>query len=245
MNIKPITTKRIYQEIIGSFVDFIANEEIKVGDKLPSERELSERFKVSRPSVREALRVMQTIGLIDIRAGGGAYMTNFNLGPFLDLFSPLFLKRKKFGLELLELRQILEVRAVELAAQYCDDRGKKVLGEIIQQMKKATDESDVENGVKSDIRFHKTIFDLTENIILIKSSELVNSLMEVSIKDARGLVLNRAETPTQLYEEHMAIFKAIVSQKPVKAAEAMKKHLAVVRQVYTEYYDEGGDSVNR
>jgi GntR family transcriptional regulator, transcriptional repressor for pyruvate dehydrogenase complex len=238
MNIKPITTKRIYQEIIGSFVDFIANEEIKVGDKLPSERELSERFKVSRPSVREALRVMQTVGLIDIRAGGGAYMTDFNLGPFLDLFSPLFLKRKNFGLELLELRQILEVRAAELAAQNIKKKNIVVLEKILETMEKSATESDFEPGVESDIQFHKTIFDLTDNIILIRGLELVNSLMEISIKDARGLVLERAETPTQLYKEHLAIFKGILSQDQKKAADAMKKHLAVVRKVYTEYYKE-------
>lgn len=236
MNIKPITTKRIYQEIIERFVEFICREEIKVGDKLPSERELSERFRVSRPSVREALRVMQTIGLVEIRAGGGVHMTDFNIGPFLDLFSPLFLKNKTFGLDLLELRQILEVRAAELAAQNVNPSNIGKLTEIITAMEKATRESNLEQGVATDISFHKQILELTNNIVLIKASELVNTLMEISIKDARALVLERAESPLQLFQDHKAIYDAISSKNQDLAAASMKSHLSVVRKVYNEYY---------
>ena len=236
MDIKPITTRRIYQEIIGSFIRLIANEEINVGDKLPSERELCERFQVSRPSVREALRVMQTIGLIDIRAGGGAYMTEFNPGPFLDLFSPLFLKRKNFGLELLELRQILEVRAAELSAEHITKNKLDTLQAVLKNMEKSSIEEDFDLGVESDIKFHKTLFECTNNIVLIKGSEFVNSIMEISITDARKIVLERAETHAQLYKEHKAIFDGIVSKNQKKASEAMKEHLAMVRKVYTEYY---------
>ncbi len=235
MNIKPITTKRIYQEIIGSFVDFIANEEIQIGDKLPSERELSERFGVSRPSVREALRVMQTIGLVDIKAGGGAYLTEFNLGPFLDLLAPLFLKRKNFGLELLELRRVLEVRAAELAAEQIGTADLAVLERILADMEKAAAD-DYNEGVRWDIAFHTKLFECTDNIVLIKGSELVNTLMEISIADARKLVLEHAETPTRLYGEHLAIFRAVASKDPQKAAEAMKTHLEMVRKAYAEYY---------
>jgi GntR family transcriptional regulator, transcriptional repressor for pyruvate dehydrogenase complex len=235
MNIKPITTKRIYQEIIRSFVDFIANEEIQIGDKLPSERELAERFGVSRPSVREALRVMQTIGLVDIKAGGGAYLTEFNLGPFLDLLAPLFLKRKNFGLELLELRRVLEVRAAELAAEQIGTADLTVLERILADMENTADD-DYDEGVRRDVAFHKTLFESTENIVLIKGSELVNTLMEISIADARKLVLEYAETPDQLYEEHRNIFDAIRAKDPRKAAEAMKTHLEMVRKAYAEYY---------
>lgn len=235
MNIEPITTKRIYQEIIGKFVEFIANDEIQVGDKLPSERELCERFQVSRPSVREALRVMQTIGLVDIRAGGGAYLTEFNLGPFLDLLAPLFLKRKNFGLELLEVRQILEVRAAELAAEQSDTTAVRKLSSILRGMEDA-DSKDYEEGVKWDVAFHKALFECTNNIVLIKGSELVNSLIEISITDARKLVLEHAETPDQLYEEHKTILAAIREQAPEKASEAMKRHLEMVRKTYEKYY---------
>jgi GntR family transcriptional repressor for pyruvate dehydrogenase complex len=236
MNIKPVQTRKIYQEIIGSFVELIYNEELKIGDKLPSERELCERFQVSRPSVREALRVMQAVGLITIRAGGGAYLTEFNIEPFLNLFAPLFCRRPRFGLELLEIRELIEVKAVELAVKNSIEGLIDNLKKILEMMKLSIEKGDNALGVEADIQFHQAIIHHTENSMLIKASELVNTLMEISIKDARALVLKRAEGSMQLFLEHKAIYDGILQHSRDDAVEAMKKHLEMVRGVYTEYY---------
>lgn len=236
MNIKPVQTRKIYQEIIGSFVELIYNEELKIGDKIPSERELCERFQVSRPSVREALRVMQAVGLITIRAGGGAYLTEFNIEPFLNLFAPLFCRRPRFGLELLEIRELIEVKAVELAVQNSIEGLIDNLKKILEMMKLSIEKGDNALGVEADIQFHQVIIHHTENSMLIKASELVNTLMEISIKDARALVLKRAEGSMQLFLEHKAIYDGILQHSRDDAVKAMKKHLEMVRGVYMEYY---------
>ena len=242
MNIKPVQTRKIYKEIIGSFVELIINEELKIGDKLPSERELCERFQVSRPSIREALRVMQVVGLITIRAGGGAYLTEFNIEPFLNLFAPLFCRRPRFGLELLEIRELIEVKAVELAVKDSIEGLIDNLEEALKMMELSIEKGDNALGVKSDIQFHQAIIHHTGNDMLIKASELVNTLMEISIKDARALVVKQAEGSMQLFLEHKAIYDGISQHSRDNAVEAMKKHLDMVRSVYNEYYQRMDES---
>jgi len=242
MNIKPVQTRKIYQEIIGSFVELIYNEELKIGDKLPSERELCERFQVSRPSVREALRVMQAVGLITIRAGGGAYLTEFNIEPFLNLVAPLFCRRPRFGLELLEIRELIELKAVELAVQNPSDELLTNLQEVLGMMETSFKEDDYALGVAADIKFHQAIVHHTENIMLIKASELVNTFMELSIKDARALVMKRAGGSAELFQGHVAIYDGIAKRSRDNALDAMKKHLELVRRVYSNYYRERNGS---
>ena len=236
MNIQPIQTKKIYQEVIGSFVELICKAELKVGDKLPSEKELCEMFQVSRPCIREAMRVMQTVWFITIRAGGGAYITEFNIGPFLNLFAPLLCRWPQFGLELLEIRELIEVKASELAAE---DPNKEFLEDLtfeLSRMEASAKENNNAIGVEADIKFHQKIIHSTNNFVLIKASELINTLMEISIKDARTLVLNMAEDPLQLFEEHKSIYLGIAEKSPKKASKAMRNHLGMVKNVYQKYY---------
>ena len=194
MELQPIVTKKVYQEIIAQFVEMLRNDQIKIGEKLPSERILAQRFRVSRPSVREALRVMETIGLIEIRAGGGAYVTELNIAPFLNMFAPLIVKHQGFELELLDLRELLEVKAVGLAASCCDSESADYLLEPISRMSEALEINDPNMGAKFDIEFHTRIFKKCNNFILQKASEFVNSLIQISIKGGRYMVLENVET---------------------------------------------------
>ena len=146
MEVKPIVTKRVYQEIIAQFVEMIRLDQIKTGEKLPAERILAEMFHVSRPSVREALRAMETIGLIEIRAGGGAYVTDLNLAPFINTFAPLFLKREGFELELLDLREILEEKSAALAADNCSEDCLVELENALKQMQRAISNKNSRDG---------------------------------------------------------------------------------------------------
>ena len=234
MEVQPIVTRRVYQEIIAQFVEMIKDDRIKVGEKLPAERILAEMFHVSRPSVREALRVMETIGLIEIRAGGGAYVTELNLGPFLSMFAPLFTRRQGFELELIDLREMLELKAAALAAEYCDNEAASYLEETIIMMREALDNNDPDAGARSDIAFHTRIFEKSNNFVLQKASEFVNSLLELSIEGSRTLVLEKEEDAAQLYEDHRLIFKAIRENNPGIARERMAAHIEMVKRITKE-----------
>ena len=117
IDINPISTKRIYQSVIEQFIGLITGGKLKIGDKLPPERELAERFNVSRASIREAFRAMEIIGIIEVRPGGGSYVTELNIANFMSTIAPLFMRTNDTEQDLLEFRRLLETEAVRLAAE--------------------------------------------------------------------------------------------------------------------------------
>lgn len=233
MDIKPIEPKKIYQSIIEQFVIMLKDYKIKVGEKLPSERYLAERFRVSRPSVREALRAMEIIGLIEIRPGDGLFVTDINIAPFVNAISPLIMKRKNFALELLELRRMLEVRAVELASRNITAKKATLLSVPIENMKKALEDGDSEAGAEGDIEFHEAIFAITGNYVLEKAAECVVTILEISVKFTRSLMLKKKESFHKLLQQHIQIFEAIKQGKPQVARKAMEEHLDFVIEFYS------------
>jgi GntR family transcriptional repressor for pyruvate dehydrogenase complex len=233
MNIKPIAPKKIYQSIIEQFVNMLKDDEIKVGQKLPSERHLAERFRVSRPSVREALRAMEMIGLIEIRPGDGVFVTDINIAPFMNAISPLMMKRKNFELELLELRRMFEVRAVELASRNFTAKKEKLLSAAIEKMEKALEDENKEAGAEGDIEFHEAIFAITDNYVLEKAAECVVTILEISVKFARSLLLEHKENSLKLLPQHKKIFEAIKQGKPQAARKAMEEHLDFVVEFFS------------
>ena len=232
MEIKPIVTKRIYQSIVEQFVGLIRDGSFKISQKLPSERILAEMLHVSRPSVREALRAMEIIGLIEIRPGDGTVITNLNIGPFINTIAPLFLKREGFEVELLEFRSMLEVKAVELASKHITPEKADQLHEQIKKMKQALDADDPDLGARADIEFHRLIFVLTDNIVLTKASECVVSILEISVRYARTLLLEDAANAEKLYREHSGIYKAIRDGSAERAKKHMEEHLNSVIEFY-------------
>jgi GntR family transcriptional repressor for pyruvate dehydrogenase complex len=233
MDIKPIAPKKIYQSIIEQFVNMLKEDQIKVGDKLPSERHLAERFRVSRPSVREALRAMEMIGLIEIRPGDGVFVTDINIAPFMNAISPLMMKRKNFELELLELRRMFEVRAVELASHNITPKKEKLLAKPIEKMRKGLENSDPEAGAEGDIEFHEAIFAITDNYVLEKAAECVVTILEISVKFARSLMLEHKENSRKLFQQHEKIYEAIKAGKPAAARKAMEEHLDFVVEFFS------------
>ncbi len=236
---KPIVTKKIYQEILEQFVEMIIAGKLVTGQKLPSERELMEIFHVSRPSIREALRVLEIMGLADIQAGGGAYLTELNVAPFINLISPLLFLKKDFHLELFDLRELIERRALDLLGDRIDDDFLVTFGEIIGQMEKALAEDDPEMGAEADIAFHKTLVLASGSYILQKTLDLVVTLLEHSIRGSRTLVLQNEEDAVQLFEDHKAIYLALKTEEMEKAARLVKAHLEMVRRLYRGRSREG------
>lgn len=225
-------SNRIYQDIIAQFVSMLTEGTLKKGDRLPAERVLTEQMGVSRSSVREALRVMETIGILEVRPGGGAYVTDLNLAPFINTFAPLITRRDGFEIELLELRELFEVKAVELVSTKAGDATIKRLENIIIEMRDALKADNLKAGTEADIEFHREIFRSSGNLLLAQASEYINSLIEISIKGNRQLLLTKSENSLKLLEEHQAIFEAIKERDCSNAKMEMTNHLERVRALY-------------
>jgi GntR family transcriptional repressor for pyruvate dehydrogenase complex len=231
MEINPISSKRIYQSVIEQFIALIKSGKVKIGAKLPPERNLAELFRVSRASIREAFSAMEIIGLIEVRPGDGSYVTDLNIAPFLNTIAPLFIKNETMETELLEFRKLLELEAVELAARKAGPSGVKSLEETLARMKEAIERNDPVAGAEEDIAFHTRLFALTDNFILIKAAACVASLVASSVRFNREKILVDPDNARELYRQHYSICEAIGAQQPELAREMMEKHLGFVLEI--------------
>ncbi len=227
---------KVYQEIISRFVEMLRSGSLKAGDRLPAERLLAVEFGVSRSSVREALKVIETIGLIEIRGGGGAFVSNLNLAPFISIFAPLITRRKGFELELLDLRELLEVKAAGLIAENINLDMIESFETIINNMRSSIENNDTESGAILDIEFHKLIFSNSGNYVLSQAAEYVNSLMEISIKENRSFLLKERENAERLFSEHYDIYNAIKKGDSESAKNLMAEHINRVRGLYIKKF---------
>jgi GntR family transcriptional repressor for pyruvate dehydrogenase complex len=231
MEINPISSKRIYQSVIEQFIALIKSGKVKIGAKLPPERNLAELFRVSRASIREAFSAMEIIGLIEVRPGDGSYVTDLNIAPFLNTIAPLFIKNETMETELLEFRKLLELEAVELAARKAGPSGLKSLEETLARMKEAIERNDPVAGAEEDIAFHTRLVALTDNFILIKAAACVASLVASSVRFNREKILVDPDNARELYRQHYSICEAIGAQQPELARELMEKHLGFVLEI--------------
>lgn len=212
------------------FADEILEGRLKRGDQIESDRELAKKLNVGRSAVREALKVLDVLGMIDIRLGQGTYITSRETNFFsVPLSWSLFLDGTQVK-SILQVRGALELRAVQLAAQ-CEDKNKlDKLTDIYYRMQKTFQESkDTDNlqhalqeTLNADIEFHTCIAECSGNpIILSMLTTIRNFLKRVS-----GTGMVDAEQLQAVVEEHQKLYGAIISGNVDSATHTMTKHLA-------------------
>lgn len=212
------------------FADEILEGRLKRGDQIESDRELAKKLNVGRSAVREALKVLDVLGMIDIRLGQGTYITSRETNFFsVPLSWSLFLDGTQVK-SILQVRGALELRAVQLAAQ-CEDKNKlDKLTDIYYRMQKTFQESkDTDNlqhalqeTLNADIEFHTCIAECSGNpIILSMLTTIRNFLKRVS-----GTGMVDAEQLQAVVEEHQKLYGAIISGNVEAATKTMMKHLA-------------------
>ncbi len=230
MDISPISMKRIYQSVIEQFVDLIRNGKLSYGEKLPSERTLADMFGVSRPSIREAFSAMEIIGLIDVRPGEGAFLTELNIAPFINTIAPLLLNKRGMEYDLLEFRKMLELEAVDLAIDRSGTEGFDILLKPLAKMKESLDEMDPGLGALADIEFHKELLMLSGNYVLLKAAECVSFILEDSVRFNREVILKDPGNAKTLLEQHVEIYEALCKKDHLKAGYLMEEHLDFVKR---------------
>ncbi|WP_174614850.1 FadR/GntR family transcriptional regulator [Virgibacillus ihumii] len=235
MDIKPIKTRKIYEEVSDSFIDMLKKGELQPGNKLDSVEQLAKSFDVSRSAIREALSGLRAMGIVEMRQGEGTYIKEFDASKFsLPVATALIMKRDDIR-ELSEVRKILEVGAVELAAQNRLQHELEPIEKALLDMKGAKGRGDI--GEKADLDFHLAIAKASHNKMLINLMSSVSDIMVESMRETRRLLLYSEEKSQQLYKEHERIFAAIKSRNPDGAKDAMLNHLVEVEQVISEYIE--------
>ncbi|MFA7183466.1 MAG: FadR/GntR family transcriptional regulator [Victivallales bacterium] len=225
---KPVENKKVYQQVADQIQNMILDGRLKAGDKLPAERDMAELFQVSRTSVREAVRALEILGLVECRQGDGNFIRKeFDTG-FFEPLSIMFKLHNGNALELFKVRKMLEIEAVSLAVERVNDAQRKELKSILEQLTAAGNE---EEKVKLDAEFHFKIIEISDNYLLKCFYNAVSTLMKSFISDARKIFL-KAEKSRKLSTLHRDILEAIISGDKTRAVNSLSKHFDFVIENY-------------
>jgi GntR family transcriptional repressor for pyruvate dehydrogenase complex len=226
---RKVKIERVYQKVIEQIGEMIKNGYLKKGDKLPPERELVEQLGVSRTSIREALRVLEILGVIESRQGEGNFITNHLDDIFFQPLSLIFMLRNNDPVEILEMRKILDVGVAGLAAQRITDDDLKKLKEIIEKFKISDDEN---INTSLDKEFHYIIIGASGNFLAKDIYNTISMLFYQFIAGARKQIMQDKGNQAILLAQHEEIYRAMEKHDPKLAEEAMIRHLDFVTGFY-------------
>jgi GntR family transcriptional repressor for pyruvate dehydrogenase complex len=224
MLLKPIKRVRLYENAVEQIQSLVLRNQCKPGDRLPPERSLAEQLNISRPSLREALRILSVMGFIEIKVGDGIYVKEVSFLPYIEsvnlsISSRLQLEQDSF-VKLWQVRKILEVGMVDLLARRITEPFLKSLWHCIEEMEKNIDDPDA--FISSGIRFHRLIAEAGQNEILI----LIWDTLADLIRKSHDKIYRIARSPRRSLLAHKRIYAALKKRNVQKAVEAMKKHMA-------------------
>lgn len=212
-------------EAIEGIKEMIVSGELRPGDRLPKEADLAERLGLSRNSLREAVKALSLIRVLDVRQGDGTYVTS--LRPEILLYTVGFavdFHRDDSVLHLLEVRRILEPAATAMAAQAMTDEEIAELGVLANSVDEKTELAEL---IAADLEFHRRIAVGSGNPAL---ASLIESLSAPTLRARiwRGLTQEGAGART--YEQHVAIHQAIEARRPELARAWATVHVAGVEE---------------
>lgn len=216
------------QQIINQVRTAILEGKLKPGDRLPTEPELTAHFDVSRQTLREAMRALEYLGLLEIRAGagGGAFVSEVDMDTTKASLVN-FLHFKELSIEhLSEIRKVLEPWAARLAAERMSDEEMGRLAEINQACRRALDDGDTETLRTQEILFHRTIANASRNPILILILDFIENMLE----DIKIILKPDHDFSSGVVTAHQRVEAALQDRDPDRAAEEMLRDVSKVEE---------------
>jgi DNA-binding FadR family transcriptional regulator len=209
----------LYQTVQEEIKDYIVQNGLKPGDKLPPETELAKLFGVSRTSVREAVKSMETLGILQARAGAGLCVKSFSFDPLLDNLAYGLMFDQKDVFDMLEVRFHIEHGMAHRAIEKVTDEQLARLKKILEDMRLAAQEGMYVE--KYDRMFHNALWSNLENALL---GRIVDVFWLVIAQARRRSPIPNPANPMDAYKSHAAIFKALENRDVKAMQECMMKH---------------------
>lgn len=220
--LRPVQRLRLYEELAQRIIDFAAHTGLKPGDRLPTERELSERMEVSRATVRQATVALEVQGIVEVRHGDGIYLQRTDGAK--ELIRDLLDRRQRLP-EILEARETIECKLAELAARRRTDEDIEAIRAALTDMEDQIAAGEI--GTEGDAAFHGAVAGAAKNSLLLHLMEVIAP----AIHETRVESLSEAGRPRESLRAHQGIAAAIERGQPRAAAAAMRKHLKSVADV--------------
>lgn len=225
-----INKKLLGAQVEEELLNYILHEPIEIGEKIPNEFELAEKFGVGRSTVREAVKALMSKGILEVRRGAGTYVVSTSTLEDDPLGLAKLGDKYKLALELLDVRMMLEP---EIAAMACEH----ITPEEKVQLKQLCDEVEElylsgKNHAKKDVEFHTCIARCSRNRVVEVLIPIINTAVLTFVN------LTQRQLMKETLETHRAITNAIIKEDSVGAKCAMNMHLTYNRQRIMQIYEE-------
>jgi GntR family transcriptional repressor for pyruvate dehydrogenase complex len=223
--LKVVKTQRAYEEVVRQIRNLIEKGRLKRGDQLPTERELCETFQLSRATVREAIRSLESMNLVESRQGNGTFVIASSEETLIQPLAAALFHKKDDLFDIFSIRRIIEPDVAHLAAEYASDEDILELERILKVQK--NDILENANTVGTNTAFHHCLARMARNRVLERLLLALNDLLS----EIRGKYLESPERQRKSYLGHQAILAAIREKDGMEARLAMRRHLEDVERV--------------
>jgi GntR family transcriptional repressor for pyruvate dehydrogenase complex len=235
MPFEKIHPEKLSHSVVKQIELLILRGILRPGERLPSERELSERFGVSRPSLREAVSELQEAGLLVARANSGIYVAEVLGSAFSPALTRLFGSHEEAVFDYIDFRRDMEGLAAERAARLGSDTDLAVVDSVFQRMEAAHKKRDPSNEAQLDADFHLAIIEASHNVVMLHMMRSMYELLREGVFYNRQVMFRQRTTRQNLLDQHRKINDALQARDPKAARAAIEAHMNYVAQALTDH----------
>ncbi len=228
MPFRPVASEKLSSAVVRQIEELILRGILQPGQRLPAERELSDRLGVSRPSLREAIAQLQEKGLLSTKAGAGVYVADVLGSAFSPALVELFARHEEAVFDYLAFRRDMEGLAAERAARLASDTDLQVVQAVLDKMEIAHTKRNPDEEARLDAEFHMAIIEASHNVVMLHMMRSMYELLREGVFYNRQVMFRQRTTRAHLLEQHRAINAALQNRDPAAARKAIDSHLNFV-----------------
>lgn len=229
---EPIGHESLADAVVAQIEDLIASGILKQGRKLPSERDLADMLKVSRPKLREALHTLEERNLVTTRHGEGTFVSPLTGQAMLPALLALYGRHEPAFFDYLEYRREQEGFAARLAARRATRADKERLEDILQDIEKAWKDGDSDASRKADFALHSAIVDASQNATLIHMMASIFDLTQRGVFYNRDFLKTIDGSGDKLFQQHVELGRSVIDGDEERAEKAAFDHIDFVEQSF-------------
>ncbi len=228
MPFQPVTPEKLSTTVVRQIELLILRGVLRPGERLPSERDLSEQMGVSRPSLRDAVSQLQDRGLLASKASAGIFVTDVLGSAFSEPLIQLFASHDEAVFDYLSFRRDMEGLAAERAATLGTDTDLAVIAAVFAKMDAAHAKRNPAEEAGLDAEFHLAIIEASHNVIMLHMMRSMYQLLREGVFYNRQIMFKQRTTRDSLLEQHKAINDALQARDAAGARAAVEAHLGFV-----------------
>jgi GntR family transcriptional repressor for pyruvate dehydrogenase complex len=230
-----VLPEKLSQGVVRQIELLILEGILRPGERLPAERELSDRLGVSRPSLRDAVSELQDKGLLVSRAGSGIFVADVLGAVFSPALVRLFSEHERAMFDSLSFRRDVEGLAAERATRYGSDTDLAVIATIFDKMERAHMKRDPSDEAALDAEFHLAIVEASHNVIMLHVMRSMYDLLREGVFYNRKIMFKQKATRASILDQHRQINTALQARDGAAARRAIEAHMDFVERALSDF----------